>query len=166
MALQDEIDKLVAIKDEADAIFQELERLGRLDRDAPDTVLQRLSNAAVGLDAASRAAAAERRAQIIAGLTDRIGQYDVLLSMNLRPADRASVRAERAVLVSQRAYHRGRAGSDFEGLVSKAEVERLEALITEINRAVAAKKKAVAYIDATIRIGIAASMIVGKIAAF
>lgn len=166
MALQDEIDKLIAIRDEADAIFGELERLGRLGRDAPATVLRRLSAAAAGLDVAARAAAAERRAQIIDDLTRRIDQYDILLSLNLGPAARASARAERAVLVSQRGYHRGRAGRDFEGLVSKEEVDRLAALITEVNRAVAAKKKAVGYIDVTIRIGVAAAKIIAKIAAF
>jgi len=165
MSLNDEIARLKAIRREADAIFKDLETLAKADRKAPPTVLRRLSKAAGELDAAARAAAVKRRAQIIKDLTDRIDQYDVLLSLNLSPAVRASVEAERATLVAQRGYHRGRAGLDFEGIVSQEEVDRLAALITEVNNAVAAKKKAVAYIDGAIRIGIAASKIIAKIAA-
>ena len=162
MSLNDEIARLKAIRREADAIFKELETLAKADRKATPTLLRRLSNAASDLDAAARAAAIERRAQI---LTDRIGQYDVLLSLNLSPSVRATVEAERATLVARRGYHRGRAGLDFQGIVSKEEVDRLAALITEVNNAVAAKKKAIAYIDGAIRIGIAASKIIAKIAA-
>ena len=164
MSLSDEIARLKAIRREADAIFKELETLAKADRKAPATVLRRLSRAAGELDAATRAAAGERRTQIIKDLTDRIGQYDVLLSLSLSPAVRASVEAERATLVSRRGYHRGRAGLDFVGIVSKEEVDRLAVLITEVNNAVAAKKKAIAYIDGAIRIGIAASKIVAIIA--
>ena len=165
MSLNDEIARLKAIRREADAIFKELETLAKADRKATPTLLRRLSNAASDLDAAARAAAIERRAQIIKDLTDRIGQYDVLLSLNLSPSVRATVEAERATLVARRGYHRGRAGLDFQGIVSKEEVDRLAALITEVNNAVAAKKKAIAYIDGAIRIGIAASKIIAKIAA-
>ena len=164
MPLSAEIAKLKAIRNEADAIFKELETLAQADKKAPATVLRRLSRAASDLDEAARAAAIERRAQIIKDLTDRIRQYDVLLSLNLSPAVRASVEAERATLVARRGYHRGRAGLDFVGIVSKEEVDQLAALITEVNNAVAAKKKAIAYIDGAIRIGIAASKIIGIIA--
>jgi len=164
MSLSDEIAKLKAIRREADAIFSELETLAKANRKAPATVLRRLSKAAGGLDAVARTAAVKRRTQIIKDLTDRIGQYDVLLSLGLSPSVRASIEAERSTLVAQRGYHRGRAGLDFEGIVNKDEVDRLVALITEINNSVAAKKKAVAYIDGAIRIGIAASKIIAKIA--
>jgi len=164
MSLSDEIARLKAIRREADAIFKELETLAKADRKAPATVLRRLSRATHELEAAARTAAVKRRTQIIKELTDRIGQYDILLSLNLSPSVRASVEAERSTLVARRGYHRGRAGLDFEGIVSKDEVDRLAALITEVNNAVAAKQKAVAYIDGAIRIGIAAGKIVAKIA--
>jgi len=165
MPLEDEIEKLKAIRAEADLIFAELEQLAQADRKPPATLLTRLKRAASDLDRAARAAARERRRAIIDELSARIGQYDVLLSLGLSPAARASIRAERATLVAQRGYHRGRAGLDFEGIVGKDDVEQLEALVTAVNTAVAAKKKAVAYIDGTIRIGLAASRIIGLIAA-
>ena len=164
MPLSQEIAKLKAIRKEADVIFAELEQLAQADKPVPAVVLNRISTVANDLDAAARQAARDRRQQIIKDLSDRIGQYNVLLSLNLSPAVRASTKAERATLVAQRGYHRGRVGIDFEGIVSKEEVERLAALITEVNKAVAAKKKAVAHINSVIRIGIAASNIIGRIA--
>ena len=165
MSLKDEIAGLQAIRKEADAIFGELDRLARSDKKAPKTLLRRLARAASDLDASARSAAAERRAMIVQDLSDRIGKYDVLLSLNLSPSARASAEAERATLVAQRGYHLGRAGRDFEGIVTKEEVDQLAALIAEVNKGVAAKKKAVAYVRVAIRIGIAAAKIIEKIAA-
>jgi len=164
MPLNSEIAKLKAIRKEADVIFDELKALAQSDKKAPQTKLKRLAKLASDVDAVAREAARERRTQIIKELTDRIRQFDALLSLNLRPSTRASAEAERATLVAQRGFHRGRAGLDFEGIVSKEDVDRLAALITEVNKAVAAKKKAVAYINLAIRIGMAASKVMAKIA--
>ena len=49
--------------------------------------------------------------------------------------------------------------------MSNPRYAQVAALITEVNIAVAAKKKAIAYIEGAIRIGIAASRIIAKVAA-
>ena len=164
MSMSQNIAKLKAIRKEADVIFSELEVLAKEDKKAPAVVLSRLKALATNLDSAARQAAIDRRKQIIKELSDRIQQYDILLALNLSPSSRGVIEAERATLVAQRGYHRGRLGIDFEGIVSKQEVEKLETLITGVKSAVAAKKKAVDYIDGVIKIGIAASKIIAKIA--
>ena len=163
MSLSQNIAKLKAIRKDADVIFSELEVLAQADKKAPAAVLSRLKALATNLDSAARQAAIDRRKQIIKELSDRIQQYDILLALNLSPSSRGVIEAERATLVAQRGYHRGRLGIDFEGIVSKQEVEKLETLITGVKSAVAAKKKAVDYIDGVIKIGIAASKIIAKI---
>ena len=165
MSMSQNIATLKAVRKQAEVIFGELEALAQADKKAPATVLTRLSKLARDLDATARQAARDRREQIIAELSQRIRQYDVLLTLSLPPSSRATIKAERATLVAQRGYHRGRLGTDFEGIVSKQDVDKLEALINEVNAAVAGKKKAVAYIDGVIRIGIAASKILARIAA-
>lgn len=164
MSLTEQIEKLKAIRSEADIIFRELEGLSKAEDDVPATLLTRLRNLAAELDTAARSAARERRRQTIGELSGRIRQYDVLLSLNLSSSARRAAEAERATLVARRGYHRGRLGADFDGIVSKADVDRLAALITEVNAAVAARRKAVAYIDGVIRLGIAAAQILARIA--
>jgi hypothetical protein len=164
MPLREQIEKLRAIRREADALFAELETLAEAKRRAPAAVLLTLSRLAAELDTVAREAARARRRQIIRELTDRIDKYDTLLALELSPSTRAAVGAERATLVARRGYHRGRLGSDFDGIVGREEAGELGALIAETNAAVAAKKLAVAYIAAAIRIGTAAAKIIARIA--
>ncbi|MEM8984060.1 MAG: hypothetical protein AAGC71_13600 [Pseudomonadota bacterium] len=165
MALSQEITKLKAIRRQVDAIFDELKRLAEADRRAPQATLARIRRVAQDLDDTARSAARARRAKIIADLTARIRQYDTLLSMPLDSNSRSRFAAERASLVARRGYHRGRQGLDFVGIVSKDQVDQLEALITEVNQAILERKKAIAYIDGVIRIGMAATQIIDLIAA-
>ena len=163
MSLAEQILKLKAVRDEVDAIFKELERLAQADRQATRPILRRLAKAARDLDTAALAAAAERRAAIIDELSKRIQQYDRLLAFDMDPNARESARAERAVLVAQRGYHRGRQGRRFEGIVTAAEVDQLDSLIAAVRKEAAKKQKAAAYIDVVIRMGVAATRAIDSI---
>lgn len=163
MSLSQELARLKAIKKEADTIKSELQALAEADKNAPAATLKRLEKLAGDLDDAARQAARDRRQEIIDELTQRIQDFDALLALGLSRADRQRAKKQRAKLVGQRAFHRGRAGTDFEGLVSKEDVDRLAALITEVNKAVAEKKKAVAHINGAISIAMAATNIIGRI---
>lgn len=164
MSLHEQIEKLRAIRRQADALFLELEALAKAGRKVPRATLSRLSKLVAHLEEAAREAARSRRREIIGELTGRIGQYDTLLALDLSPAVRAAVEAERATLVAQRGYHRGRLGLDFEGIVGSDEVDKLAALIAEVRAAAATKQRAAEYIDGVIRIGIAAAGIIARIA--
>ncbi len=165
MAIKDEVAKLKAIGKEADEVFEILKDLAKDDKKAPTTVLTRLKKMVEGLDASARAAARARRLEMIDDLTRRIDQYDLLLALDLSPASRDRIDAERAVLVAQRGYHRGKVGRDFEGIVSKKQAEQLDGLVRDVKSAVARKKKAIAHIDGAIRIGMAAAKIIALIGA-
>lgn len=163
MSLADQVLKLKAIRDEVNAIFKELERLAQEDRQVTRPILRRLARAASELDVAALAAATEHRAAIIEELSLSISQYDKLLALGIAPAARESARAERARLVAQRGYHRGRQGRGFEGVMTAKEVDRLETLIAVVRSEAAGKKKAADYIDVVIRIGVAATRVIESI---
>ncbi|MCB9729789.1 MAG: hypothetical protein H6744_15120 [Deltaproteobacteria bacterium] len=150
---------------EARALLEELHALARLGKDASDAQRAALADLAGRLDADAREAARARRQAEIERLDEIIASYDAALAVDGLPTEvRDAVFGERTVARAKRTRLWGEAATDFGGVLTRAEVERLETLSAEVREATRRRARAASLLRVATRIVDVALGVVFKLA--
>jgi hypothetical protein len=158
-------DKIRGGIEETRALLVELHALAKLGKDASEGQRGALAALAGRLDADAREAARARRQVELGRLDEVIASYDATMAVDGLPGDvRDVVQAERTAARGRRTRLLAEAATDFGGVLTRADVERLEALTAEVREVTRRKVRAAGLLRAATRLIDVALGVVFKLA--
>jgi hypothetical protein len=165
MSLNDAIDKLKEITDEATEFHGALMELAKRGEDVSKGDKDKIRRLAERLDGESRAAARARRQAEIEEVEAIIKAHDLTLTVPDLSADvRAAVKADRVAKLARLARLKAQEGTDFGGVLTADEAAKLADLVQEVRAEAEKKKAAGAFLALAVRIMHLAWSIAAKLA--
>ena len=165
MSLADEVEKLRGVAGDAKALFDLLMGLAKEAKKTTEAQRKKIERLAKRLDTSSRDASRARRKAEIEQLGKVIDAHEHTLTISGLPL---SVReAVRADLIVKRARHtrlQNLEATDFGGILTAAEVERIVELVQKARAEAQKKKFAAEFLGTTFKIFDTALTLAGKFA--
>lgn len=165
MALEDSINKLKSISDEAKSLFTQMKALADLGKNAKDAQKSKIMALANKLNVAANTAGRERLEKRLQELDKKITDLNLILQVDLSPSARNDVRGELIKTRALSARLNAKRGLDFSGMLTSREVNSLVVLSRKTSRDAARKMKAAAFLASAVKIADLSLSIAAKLAA-
>jgi hypothetical protein len=165
MNLKQSVAALKAVSKDASSLKNALQTLAQAGKNATATQKSNLKSLATRLGAAAKDGARERRLAEIGQLSTTIKSHETSLSVpGLPSAIRRSIRSDLTALKARRVRLNARLGSDFGGVLTAAQIRRMDALVKKVKQDTAQKKAASAFLEGAEKIADLSLTIAGKLA--
>ena len=164
MSLRQSIQDLQSTAAGAMALFQQLKAAADLRKNSTIAQRGRVRALASKLDTDAKLASRARRDAEIDQLTRIIDAHAAALATpGLSAATKQAIRATRTAKVARRGRLRAQVGTDFAGVLTKTEVDRLVAAVAAARLSAARKRKAAAFLKVTLDVAQNALQLAGKL---